>query len=125
MSEEQGNALTERQGRAGHDQDSGSEEPETPSGEREVSIRDLRNAGKVFEGLAEAGETGRVTSGGKLVGWVVPASLEQRRREELVSLGKLRPGKPGGLAGRTPLARRTDVPPLSETLREMRDEETR
>lgn len=125
MSQEQGNTLTERQGRTGHDRGSDYEEPEAPSGEREVSIRDLRNAGRVLEELAKAGETGRVTSGGKLVGWVVPASLEQRRREELIALGKLRPGKPGGLAGRKPLARRTDMPSLSETLREMQDEETR
>ncbi|MGH3775193.1 MAG: hypothetical protein ACRDRR_05555 [Pseudonocardiaceae bacterium] len=37
--------------------------------EREVGIRELRNAGKVVADLAGAGAVGRVTSGGRLVGW--------------------------------------------------------
>lgn len=90
-----------------------------------MSIRSLRNAGKVFNDLAATGETGRVTSGGKLMGWLVPATEEEHRREELIEQGKLRPGRTGSLAGRKPLPPRTDAQPLSETLQQMRDEEGR
>lgn len=90
--------------------------------EREVSIRELRNAGPVLAELAAAGAVGRVTSGGRLVGWLVPASTEEQRTAELIATGKLRPGR-GGLAGRRPLPRRDDVPTLSEALLRMRDEE--
>ena len=52
--------------------------------EREVGIRELRNAGKVVAELAGAGAIGRVTSGGRLVGWLIPAtSDEQRATSEL------------------------------------------
>lgn len=91
--------------------------------EREVSIRELRNAGKVLTELAQTGEVGKVTSGGRLVGWLVPASPEERRVEELIARGRLRPGKRQGLARLRPLPARTDVPTLSETLEQMRAEE--
>lgn len=94
--------------------------------EREISIRELRNAGKVMAELVAAGAVGRVTSGGRLVGWLVPADDDERRAEELVAEGRLRrPVRPGGLAGRRPLPGRDDVPPLSETLYELRDAEDR
>lgn len=90
--------------------------------EREIGIRELRNAGKVVAELVAAGEVGRVTNGGRLVGWLVPASDDEQRAEELVDRGRLsRPVRTGGLAGRRPLPSRADVPPLSETLNDLRD----
>jgi antitoxin (DNA-binding transcriptional repressor) of toxin-antitoxin stability system len=91
---------------------------------REVSIRELRNAGKVLAELDEAGAVGKVTSGGQLVGWLVPASPAERRYEELIASGRLIPAEcPGGLAGRKPLPPRADGRTLSEVLTQMRDEE--
>lgn len=99
--------------------------PEPRRAEREIGIRELRNAGKVVAELAAAGAVGRVTSGGRLVGWLVPASPDEQRLEELAAQGRLKPGRRGGLAGRRPLPRRSDVPPLSETLHELRNAEDR
>lgn len=91
--------------------------------QREVGIRELRNAGKVVADLAGAGAVGRVTSGGQLVGWLVPATPAEQRADELEARGKLRPGRSGGLTGRRPLPRRADTPPLSATLGQLRREE--
>ncbi len=91
--------------------------------QREVGIRELRNAGKVVADLAGAGAVGRVTSGGRLVGWLVPATPAEQRADELEARGKLRPGRSGGLADRRPLPRRADTPPLSATLEQLRHEE--
>lgn len=91
----------------------------------EIGIRELRNAGKVVAELAAAGAIGRVTSGGRLVGWLVPASPDEQRIEELAAEGRVKPGRQGGLANRRPLPRRTDVSPLSETLRDLRNAEDR
>jgi hypothetical protein len=99
--------------------------PEPRRPEREVGIRELRNAGRVVAELAAAGAIGRVTSGGVLVGWLVPASPADQRVEELVAQGRLRLGRPGGLAGRRARPRRQEVPPLSETLDELRAAEDR
>ena len=93
--------------------------------EREVGIRELRNAGKVVAELAGAGAIGRVTSGGRLVGWLIPAASDEQRAEELVAQGKLRLGRPGGLAGRRPLPPHADMPPLSRALDDLRREEDR
>ena len=98
--------------------------PAQRHGERDVAIRELRNAGKVLAELAAVGAVGRVTSGGRLVGWLVPASEAERQVEELVAEGRMtRATRPGGLAGRRPRPRRTDTPLLSATLELMRDEE--
>ncbi|MGH3872938.1 MAG: hypothetical protein ACRDSR_15775 [Pseudonocardiaceae bacterium] len=93
--------------------------------QREVGIRELRNAGKIVADLAGAGAVGRVTSGGRLVGWLVPATPAEQRADELESQGRLRPGRSGGLAGRRPLPRRADTSPLSATLEQLRREEGR
>lgn len=93
--------------------------------QREVGIRALRNAGKVVADLAGAGAVGRVTSGGRLVGWLIPATPAEQRADELESQGKLRRGRPGGLTGRRPLPRRADVPALSATLEQLRDADRR
>jgi len=89
----------------------------------EVGIRELRNAGKVVAGLTVAGAVGRVTSGGRLVGWLIPATPAEQRADELEAQGKLRRGRSGGLAGRRPLPRRADTPPLSSTLEQLRREQ--
>lgn len=99
--------------------------PRQRTPEREVGIRELRNAGKVVAELAAAGAVGRVTSGGRLVGWLVPASEDEQRVEDLVARGKLRLGRKGGLAGRRPRPRRSGVRPLSETLEQLRSDEDR
>lgn len=100
--------------------------PAQRGSEREVGIRELRNAGKVIAELAAAGAVGRVTSGGRLVGWVIPATAAQQRAEELAAQGRLRPAEqPGGLVGRRARPRRTDVPALSETLEQLRRAEDR
>lgn len=99
--------------------------PQQRRAEREIGIRELRNAGKVVAELVEAGEIGRVTSGGRLVGWLVPATPEEQRAEELIAQGKLRPGRKGGLIGRRPRPRRAGVPPLSATLDQLRSGEHR
>ncbi|WP_156935120.1 hypothetical protein [Pseudonocardia spinosispora] len=92
--------------------------------EREVTVRELRNAGKVIAELAAAGAVGKVTSGGRLVGWLVPATSAGQRIEELTARGLVHPPeRSGGLAGRQPRPRRTDVPLLSETLEQVRGEE--
>ncbi|MDN5750042.1 MAG: hypothetical protein L0H64_16265 [Pseudonocardia sp.] len=100
--------------------------PQPRRPEREVGIRELRNAGKVMAELVAAGAVGRVTSGGRLIGWLVPANDDEQRAEELIARGRLnRPARPGGLTGRRPLPARSDVPPLSETLSRLRAEEDR
>lgn len=88
--------------------------------EREIRIRELRNAGSVISELASAGAIGRVTSDGRLVGWLLPATPSEQRAEELRAQGRLRSGRPGGLAGHRPPPRRTDTEPLSRTLDEQR-----
>jgi antitoxin (DNA-binding transcriptional repressor) of toxin-antitoxin stability system len=88
--------------------------------EREVRIRELRNAGSVISELASTGAIGRVTSDGRLVGWLVPAAPSEQRAEELRAQGRLRPGRPGGLAGHRPLPRRADTAPLTRTLDQQR-----
>jgi antitoxin (DNA-binding transcriptional repressor) of toxin-antitoxin stability system len=58
--------------------------------QRAVGIRELRNAGRVVADLAGAGVVGRVTSGGRLVGWLIPATPAEQRADELEARGKLR-----------------------------------
>ncbi|MGQ0574489.1 MAG: hypothetical protein ACT4RN_09820 [Pseudonocardia sp.] len=92
--------------------------------ERDISIRELRNAGKVMAELAAAGAVGQVTSGGRLVGWLLPVDEADRRAEQLTADGRLRPAaRSGGLAGRRPLPPRAGVPSMGETLERMRSEE--
>jgi antitoxin (DNA-binding transcriptional repressor) of toxin-antitoxin stability system len=105
--------------------DEGVTVPEQRRPEREIGIRELRNAGKVVAELAAAGAVGRVTSGGRLVGWLVPASPDEQRVEQLAAQGRLKPGRRGGLAGRRPLPARSDVPPLSQALQDLRNAESR
>lgn len=93
--------------------------------EREVRIRELRNAGSVISELAGADAIGRVTSGGRLVGWLIPATPSEQRAEELHAQGRLQFGRPGGLVGHRPLPYRTDIAPLTQSLDEQRRAEDR
>lgn len=98
--------------------------PLPPRAEREVGIRELRNAGKVMAELVAAGAVGRVTSGGRLVGWLIPVTDDEQRAEDLIARGRLsRPTR--ALTGRRPAAARPDLPTLSNTLLELRDAEDR
>lgn len=100
--------------------------PQPRRTEREVGIRELRNAGRVLTELVAAGAVGRVTSGGRLVGWLIPVNDDEQRAEDLVARGRLRrPARADGLTGRRPLPARSDAPPLSDTLLELRDAEDR
>ncbi len=100
--------------------------PHPRRAEHEVGIRELRNAGKVMADLVAAGAIGRVTSGGRLVGWLIPVSDDEQRAEDLIARGRLsRPTRAGRLTGHRPSAARSDLPPLSETLLELRDAEDR
>ncbi|MGH4020377.1 MAG: hypothetical protein ACRDT0_14310 [Pseudonocardiaceae bacterium] len=99
--------------------------PRMRRAEHEVGIRELRNAGRVVAALAKAGAVGRVTSGGRLVGWLVPATAEDKRAEELAATGRLRGGRSGGLAGRRSLPARANTAPLSQSLEQLRHADDR
>lgn len=88
-------------------------------------MRDLRNPGSAVRELTELGETARITNNGKLVAWLVPATTEEQRRDQLIDEGRLRPGRPGGLAGREPMPRQEAGESLSDSLAEMRAAEDR
>jgi antitoxin (DNA-binding transcriptional repressor) of toxin-antitoxin stability system len=64
-----------------------------------------------------------VTSNGLPVAWLVPLTPGERRRAELIAAGRLRPGRPQGLAGWVPLPPAEGEPTLSELLLAMRDQE--
>jgi antitoxin (DNA-binding transcriptional repressor) of toxin-antitoxin stability system len=64
-----------------------------------------------------------VTSNGLPVAWLVPLSPGEHRRAELIAAGELRPGRPEGLTGWSPLPSAEDETPLSELLMEMRAQE--
>lgn len=100
--------------------------PRPRPAEHEVGIRELRNAGKVMAELVAAGAIGRVTSGGHLVGWLIPATDDEQRAEDLIANGRLsRPVRASGRTGQRPLPARSDVPPLTDTLLALRDAEDR
>jgi len=112
--------MTDMPDEAAHPAPEPSPVPSPRRPEREVRIRELRNAGSVISELANVGAIGRVTSGGRLVGWLVPATPSEQRAEELHAQGRLRLGRLGGLAGHRPLPRRVNTVPLSDTLDEQR-----
>jgi antitoxin (DNA-binding transcriptional repressor) of toxin-antitoxin stability system len=64
-----------------------------------------------------------VTNNGLPVAWLVPLTAGERRRAALIAAGRVRPGRPQGLAGWSPLPPTDSGPTLSELLTEMRDQE--
>ncbi len=64
-----------------------------------------------------------ITNNGLPVAWLVPLTTSERRRASLITSGRLRPGRPAGLEGWSPLPAIDDGPTLSELLVEMRDQE--
>lgn len=64
-----------------------------------------------------------VTSNGLPVAWLVPLTRGERRRAEMIAEGRLRPGRPQGLEGWSPLPQVEEGPTLSELLLEMREQE--
>lgn len=93
--------------------------------EREIGVRELRRPDKVVAALAESGAVGRITSEGRLVGWLMPPSEEDKRLEELTAAGRLRGARARGLAGRRPLPRRDGAAPLGQSLEQLRHEDAR
>ncbi|NEC22564.1 type II toxin-antitoxin system Phd/YefM family antitoxin [Streptomyces parvus] len=86
----------------------------------EVSIRALRNPGKVLNELAETGEVARVTNNGKIVGWLLPATEADQHLDDLLKQGRLRRGTPAPIE---PIDIDGFEKPLSDALSEARDEE--
>ncbi|MFD3518498.1 hypothetical protein [Streptomyces sp. NPDC058657] len=86
----------------------------------EVSIRALRNPGKVLNELAETGEVARVTNNGKIVGWLIPATEADQHLDGLLKQGRLRRGTPVPIE---PIDIDGLENSLSDALREARDEE--
>lgn len=74
--------------------------------------------------MAKAGKRVSVTERGKLVAYLVPADEPTSMFERLVAAGQVRRGNGRGIAGLLPIPPAPPgARPLSETLREMRDEE--
>lgn len=86
----------------------------------EVPVRALRNPGKVLGELAARGEVARVTSHGKVVGWLMPATEAEQHLDVLLREGRLRRGTPAPIE---PIDVDGMERPLSELLSEARDGE--
>lgn len=89
-----------------------------------VGIRDLQHNTSQIIRHVKAGQTVEVTERGRLVAVLSPPTAELAAREELVTSGRLTPGK-GGLGDWQPLPPCPGLPPLTEVLAELRDEEER
>lgn len=91
--------------------------------EERIGIRELRQHASRYVALAKAGKRVPVTERGKLVAYLVPAEDPDSILDRLEAAGQLRRGA-GTLADLGPIPPRPDgAPLLSDTLREMRDEE--
>ncbi|WP_322779926.1 hypothetical protein [Frankia sp. Cas4] len=87
-----------------------------------VGVRELQhNTARVIEKIKD-GQTVEITERGRLVALLVPPGPSHKARDELIAAGVLHPGR-GGLAGWQPLAARPEIPPLSQILADMRDED--
>jgi prevent-host-death family protein len=96
-----------------------------PGPVRKVTIRELQqHAARVIRELADADETGEITSRGRVVARLIPISPAELAFKEMIERGEIIPAKnPGGLAGWKPLPPREDGVSLSDALIAMRDEE--
>jgi prevent-host-death family protein len=97
----------------------------TPGPVRKVTIRELQqHAARVIRELADADETGEITSRGRVVARLIPISPAELALAEMIERGEIIPAKnPGGLAGWRPLPPREDGVSLSDALIAMREEE--
>lgn len=96
-----------------------------PGPVRKVTIRELQqHAARVIRELADADETGEITSRGRVVARLIPISPAELAFKEMIERGEIIPAKnPGGLAGWKPLPPREDGVSLSDALVAMREEE--
>lgn len=96
-----------------------------PGPARKVPIRELQqHAARVIRELADAEETGEITSRGRVIARLIPVSPAERAFAEMVERGEIIPAKdPGGLANWKPLPPREDGVSLSDGLIAMREEE--
>lgn len=100
-------------------------EETAPGPVRKVTIRELQqHAARVIRELADADETGEITSRGRVVARLIPISPAELAFKEMIERGEIIPAKnPSGLAGWKPLPPREDGVSLSDALIAMRDEE--
>lgn len=96
-----------------------------PVGQPEpIGLRELRQHASRYVAMAKAGERVPVTVRGELVAYLVPAEEPSSTFQRLVAAGQVRRGTGTGVRDLLPPPpREPGEPPLSEVLREMRDEE--
>jgi len=92
---------------------------------RKVPIRELQqHAAQVIRELADAEETGEITSRGRVIARLIPVSPAERAFAEMVERGEIIPAKnPGDISDIEPLPPREDGVSLSDALIAMREEE--
>ena len=94
-----------------------------------VSIRDLSHQTSQVLRRVKAGETIEVTERGKVIGRIVPAGPGDTLRDRLIAEGRLKPATGDRESFLRDLRRRLKTEPidqqrrLSDTIRQMRDEE--
>jgi antitoxin (DNA-binding transcriptional repressor) of toxin-antitoxin stability system len=100
-------------------------EETAPGPVRKVTIRELQqHAARVIRELADADETGEITSRGRVIARLIPLSPAELAFKEMIERGEVIPAKnPGGLAGWKPLPPRDDGVSLSDALIALREEE--
>src|SRR5215472_15006070 len=96
-----------------------------PGPARKVPIRELQqHAARVIRELADAEETGEITSRGRVIARLIPVSPAERAFAEMVERGEVIPAKnPGDISDIEPLPPREDGVSLSDVLIAMREEE--
>jgi antitoxin (DNA-binding transcriptional repressor) of toxin-antitoxin stability system len=100
-------------------------EETAPGPVRKVTIRELQqHAARVIRELADADETGEITSRGRVIARLIPLSPAELAFKEMIERGEVIPAKnPGGLAGWKPLPPRDDGVSLADALIALREEE--
>lgn len=88
-----------------------------------IGIRELRQHASRYIAMAKAGQRVPVTERGKLVAYLVPAQEPRSIFEQMVAAGQVRRAEGNLLDLLPPPPREPGERPLSEVLREMRDEE--
>jgi prevent-host-death family protein len=98
-----------------------------PVGEPEsIGIRELRQNASRYVAMAKAGQRVPVTERGKLVAYLVPAEEPRSVYQQMVAAGQVRQAQGSMrdlLRELAPLPAEPSEKTLSETLRDMRDEE--